>query len=52
MQTGWQEIDGKKYYFEPNPSVADFGMASVGTKIIDGKTCNFDTNGALIELES
>ena len=49
MQTGWQEINGKRYYFEPNANEASFGMAVVGTKTIDGKSYSFDTNGVLIQ---
>ena len=49
MQTGWQEINGKRYYFEPNANEASFGMTVVGTKTIDGKSYNFDTNGVLIQ---
>ena len=48
MQTGWQSINGKRYYFEPNASVSNFGMAAVGMKTIDGQVYNFDANGALV----
>lgn len=47
MQIGWQQINGKLYYFEPNAS-SDYGKAATGTKIIDGKTFNFDANGSLV----
>ena len=49
MQTGWQVIDGKRYYFEPNSNVESFGMAIVGNKSIDGKEYTFDANGVLIK---
>ena len=48
MQIGWQQINGKLYYFEPNASSSDYGKAATGTKIIDGKTFNFDANGSLV----
>lgn len=48
MQTGWKDINGKKYYFEPDVNNARFGMATVGSKMINGKAYNFDANGALI----
>ena len=48
MQTGWKQINGRQYYFEANPNDAEYGKASVGSKIIDGQVYNFDANGALI----
>lgn len=48
MQTGWQEVNGKIYYFEPDSNSASFGTAAVGSKTIDGKTYSFDEKGALI----
>ena len=40
--TGWQEIEGQKYYFSP----VDFYMATDNTEI-DGKMYAFDMNGVL-----
>ena len=48
MQTGWQQINGRQYYFEPDTSANNFGMATTGAKMIDGQVYNFDANGALI----
>lgn len=49
MQTGWQQINGRLYYFEPNPHDANYGKASVGTRTINGQEFNFDSNGALMQ---
>ena len=48
MQTGWQQIGGKTYYFEPNSNDSNFGKASTGTRVINGQTYNFDANGVLV----
>ena len=48
MQTGWKQINGKLYYFEPNANSSDYGKAATGTKTIDGKTFNFDATGSLV----
>ena len=48
MQTGWQNVNGKRYYFESNPNSAEFGKAAVGSKMIDGQVYNFDANGELL----
>ena len=37
-----------RLYFEPNARSSDYGKAATGTKIIDGKTFNFDANGSLV----
>ncbi len=39
--TGWQTIDGKRYYFDSN------GVAVTGTQIIQGVTYNFGSDGAI-----
>lgn len=47
IQTGWQNINGKRYYFEPNPNDANYGVAAVGFKMIEGQVYRFDANGVL-----
>ena len=42
MVTGWEKINGKKYYF------ADNGDYTSGKKKIDGKVYRFDKNGVLL----
>lgn len=39
--TGWQTINGKKYYYDSN------GVPVTGTPVIDGKKYWFDSNGVL-----
>ena len=39
MSTGWQTINGFKYYFDEN------GIMATGTQIIDGTTYEFDADG-------
>ena len=48
MMTGWQQINVRRYYFEPSPNSANFGVAAVGFKMIKGEVYRFDTNGALM----
>lgn len=48
MQFGWHEFNGKLYYFQPDINDQWYGRAMIGTQVIDGKTYNFDSNGALI----
>lgn len=48
MQFGWHEFNGKLYYFQPDINDQWYGRAMTGTQVIDGKTYNFDSNGALI----
>ena len=42
-QTGWVEIDGKQYYFDPGTAFMQTGVVT-----IDGETYSFDENGVLI----
>jgi hypothetical protein len=49
MQTGWQQINGRLYYFEPNQNDTNYGKASVGSRTINGQVYNFDNNGALVQ---
>ena len=49
MLTGWQTIDGKKYYFRP--STTNYGRKGsmvTGRVSIDGTIYNFGTNGVLV----
>ena len=49
MLTGWQTIDGKKYYFRP--STTDYGRKGsmvTGRVSIGGTIYNFGTNGVLV----
>ncbi|MGH1049064.1 N-acetylmuramoyl-L-alanine amidase family protein [Bacillus mycoides] len=46
--TGWQEIDGKTYYFDPYYQGKVMSTSgSNGVHVIDGKWYHFDDNGAL-----
>ncbi|MED1058994.1 cell wall-binding protein, partial [Bacillus mycoides] len=46
--TGWQEIDGKTYYFEPYYKGKVMSKSgSNGVHVIDGKWYHFDDKGAL-----
>ena len=49
MKTGWQQIDGKTYYFVENNTDPWYGRAMTGQQFIDGKEYNFDANGALLK---
>ena len=49
MQTGWQQINGRLYYFEPNSNDTNYGKASVGSRTINGQVYSFDHNGALAQ---
>ena len=40
MQKGWLKLDGKWYYLDPSS-----GSMTTGTRIIDGKTYNFNSSG-------
>ena len=42
-QTGWVEIEGKQYYFDPSTAFMQTGVVT-----IDGETYSFDDSGALI----
>ena len=42
LRTGWQEIDGKRYYLDP-----ETGAASLGITVLDGSVYYFDPQGAL-----
>ena len=45
--TGWQKIDGKKYYFDP-----DNAWMVTGKQTIDGTEYIFADNGALEKTEA
>ncbi len=45
--TGWREIDGNTYYFQPRTG----RMLVSETAYIDGKMYSFDENGAATQLE-
>ncbi|MGI5958671.1 MAG: GH25 family lysozyme [Massiliimalia sp.] len=48
MTTGWQTVNGKKYYLDGSNG----GRMVTGTKTIDGITYNFDSSGAVINSSS
>ena len=41
LYTGWQDIDGKRYYFDKN------GVPVTGSQIIQGMQYNFNSDGSL-----
>lgn len=43
--SGWQRIDGQRYYFDPSANNA----MTTGWKFIDGLKYYFDSNGALVQ---
>ena len=42
--SGWQTIDGQRYYFEKD-NLLTFGMMYTGEKTVDGIKCRFNDNG-------
>ena len=48
MRIGWYQENNKIYYLEADLNSSWYGRAVVGTKVIDGITYNFGTNGALM----
>ena len=42
--SGWQTIDGQRYYFEKD-DLLTFGMMYTGEKTVDGRKCRFKDNG-------
>ena len=46
VYTGWQEIDGKTYYYDP-----DTHQPVTGQQVIQGNIYNFGTDGALVRTE-
>ena len=48
MDIGWYTENNLIYYLEADLNDGWYGKAVTGTKVIDGITYNFGTNGALI----
>ncbi|MCD7774150.1 MAG: phosphodiester glycosidase family protein [Clostridiales bacterium] len=44
--SGWCEIDGDTYYFDP----ADYYYAATGKSVVDGFECLFDSDGKLLYI--
>ena len=47
MRTGWQKISGNWYYFKTASENPEGAMVT-GTKVINGKTYYFDSNGVCL----
>lgn len=47
MVLGWQDIEGKRYYFSDDAN--HYGQMVTGKQVIDGKEYTFDDDGALVK---